>query len=97
MTKLALKGCAIALYVLLAWASGVGSVHADEQEMSPEEKARRKEECWASYKSCTDWCDKRHPKNAVRRGHCRDDCMSRLLECLDKIPSDPRPPNLLPG
>ncbi len=102
MTKLALKGCAIGLYVLLAWASGIGSVQATEpgmsdkpvtpqQELSHEERMRRQHECYLIFKSCPDECKKQHPKNATKRAKCVDVCNNKGFECLRKIPPSPEP------
>jgi hypothetical protein len=61
------------------------------QEMSNEEKERRREECARVFDACFDWCIKTTPKpqDAPRRGQCIQDCKDKNTECMKKIPSNP--------
>jgi hypothetical protein len=59
------------------------------QEMSDEEKERRREECNTAYEACDDWCKSSNPKNETARWKCRDECKKKLAECMKKIPSNP--------
>ncbi|MBK9266577.1 MAG: hypothetical protein IPM54_43165 [Polyangiaceae bacterium] len=59
------------------------------QEMSEEEKERRREECARMYEYCYDACTKRHPKEPPARGRCQDDCSKKNTECMKKIESNP--------
>ena len=60
------------------------------QDMSPEEKERRREECATAYDACFDWCIKTtpRPQEAGRRGQCIQDCSDKNTECMKKIPND---------
>lgn len=61
------------------------------QEMSDEEKERRREVCAREYDACFDWCVKTTPKpsDAARRGQCIQDCSDKNTECMKKIESNP--------
>ncbi len=61
------------------------------QEMSPEEKERRREECVRMYDYCMEACDKRYPRpnQASERGRCHQECSDKNTECMKKIPSNP--------
>jgi len=61
------------------------------QEMSPEEKERRREECVRMYEYCFDACGKRYPKpnQTSERGKCRQECSAKNTECMKKIESNP--------
>jgi hypothetical protein len=56
------------------------------QEMSDEEKERRREECQRSFDYCVDWCDR--TKGGKK---CEAECMKKIEECMKKIPSNPKP------
>lgn len=59
------------------------------QEMSPEEKERRREVCNTEFEACWDWCGKSNPKNESARWKCREECSKKNQECLKKIESNP--------
>jgi hypothetical protein len=59
------------------------------QEMSDEEKERRREECATAYLACVDWCKKTNPKNPSARGKCDEECSKKNTECMKKIESNP--------
>src|SRR5688572_25112827 len=59
------------------------------QEMSEEEKERRREECARMYEYCYDAYTKRHPKDPPARGRCQQDCSDKNTECMKKIESNP--------
>ncbi|HRI62916.1 MAG TPA: hypothetical protein PK156_01730, partial [Polyangium sp.] len=59
------------------------------QEMSDEEKERRREECNTVFEHCWDWCGKSNPKDESARWKCRDECKKKLAECMKKIESNP--------
>ncbi len=60
------------------------------QDMSPEEKERRREECARVHEACFDWCIKTTPRSQDkgRRGECIQDCSDKNTECMKKIPND---------
>lgn len=69
-----------------------GALQADVvrlQDMSPEEKERRREECNTVFEACWDWCGKSNPKDEVARWKCRDECKKKLAACMKKIESNP--------
>ncbi len=55
------------------------------QEMSDEEKERRREECVTSEKYCREWCDR-----SKQGQECYDDCWRKFVECMKNIPSNPK-------
>lgn len=62
------------------------------QDMSPEEKERRREECQRMYDYCMEACDKRYPRpnQAAEKGRCQQECTDKIAECMKKIPSNPK-------
>jgi hypothetical protein len=58
------------------------------QQMSPEEKERRREECATLYTACYDWCGKSTKPNTSTRDKCREECSKKNTECMKKIPND---------
>jgi|GEM_PF-6932491 len=76
--------------------SGVAEVRHDEayqpdvvklQEMSPEEKDRRRDECARMFDYCHDWCMKTNKNRRDQRRCVEQDCVPKLEECMKKIPN----------
>ncbi|MBK9262648.1 MAG: hypothetical protein IPM54_22940 [Polyangiaceae bacterium] len=64
-----------------------GALQADVvrlQDMSPEEKERRRQECDTMEAYCRDWCGR-----SKQGQKCYDDCWRKYVECLKKIPHNP--------
>ena len=59
------------------------------QEMSDEEKERRREECATAYLACCDWCKSSNPRSVGAREACIHECSKKNTECMKKIPSNP--------
>jgi len=57
------------------------------QEMSDEEKERRREECARLYEHCYDWCGKAHERGTAALRHCNQECSDKNTECMKKIPN----------
>jgi len=57
------------------------------QEMSDEEKDRRRDECATMFDYCHDWCMKTNKKSREQRRCVEDDCVPKLEECMKKIPN----------
>ncbi|UQA56220.1 hypothetical protein [Polyangium aurulentum] len=56
-----------------------------KQDMSDEEKDRRRDECATLYEHCYDWCGKSTKPGSKARSECNRDCMQKLEECMKKI------------
>ena len=54
------------------------------QEMSDEEKERRRQVCDNEEAFCRDWCDR-----SEQGQECYKKCWDKYVECLKKIPSNP--------
>ncbi len=54
------------------------------QEMSDEEKERRRQVCDNEEAFCRDWCDR-----SKQGQECYKKCWANYVECLKKIPSNP--------
>lgn len=102
MQKKLLGICGFLLFGTFGMLSGVAQVAPTEtiglqgdglqrQDMSPEEKERRREECVRMYDYCMEACDKRYPRpnQSPERGRCHQECSDKNTECLKKIPSNP--------
>jgi len=97
MRRMWLGICGALLFGAFAGLSGVAQAHDEpnasdvvlRQDMSDEEKERRREVCNTEFEFCWDWCGKSNPKDASARGKCREDCKKKLAECMKKIPSNP--------
>ncbi|MRG96304.1 hypothetical protein [Polyangium spumosum] len=57
------------------------------QEMSDEEKERRREECARLYEHCYDWCGKAHKRGSEALWRCNRECSDKNAECMKKIPN----------
>ena len=57
------------------------------QEMSDEEKDRRRDECATMFDYCHDWCMKTNKKSQEQRRCIEEDCVPKLEECMKKIPN----------
>lgn len=55
------------------------------QEMSEEEKDRRRDECARMFDYCHDWCMKTNKKSREQRRCVEEDCVPKLEECMKKI------------
>ena len=91
---------AFCLFATFGMLSGVAQVAPSEtiglpsdvvqrQDMSDEEKERRREECNTVFEACWDWCGKSNPKDESARWKCREDCKKKLADCMKKIESNP--------
>jgi len=59
------------------------------QEMSDEEKERRREECATAYLACVAWCKSSNPRDQGARGRCDQECSDKNTACMKKIESKP--------
>ena len=55
------------------------------QEMSDEEKQRRREECDRMHDYCYEWCDKTNGGSP-----CKTECDRKYEACLKAVPSNPK-------
>jgi hypothetical protein len=59
------------------------------QEMSDEEKERRREECATAYLACVDWCKSSNPRQSGGSRQVRPRVFDKNTECMKKIESNP--------
>lgn len=57
------------------------------QDMSDEEKERRREECNTAFEYCYDWCGRSTKFGTKARGECNDDCKRKLVDCMKRVPN----------
>jgi hypothetical protein len=57
------------------------------QEMSPEEKDRRRDKCARLYDACHDWCMRSNRGAKKQRSCLEEKCIPDLAECMKKIPN----------
>lgn len=60
------------------------------QDMSDEEKERRRQVCDKLYDACCEWCDRSKKKDPKAWSKCRGDCFETYQNCLKEIPSRPK-------
>ena len=68
-----------------ALASSTGRRPVVPQEMSEEEKDRRRDVCARQHDYCYDWCGRSTKFRTAERERCNKGCVDQLVDCMKQI------------